>query len=132
MKNKKLYITLSFTLIGFILIALLNYIPQYIDESMRNGGEEEDKIKVQQEFLKQLAIKESLTKDSIVEIFGHYDSKIGDYFVQVVYKDEPNVIYFYHKIGNQGFWLSNILSNGQQITGHRIVDLKNKHRFAIE
>lgn len=132
MKNKKNYITLSFTLIGFVLIALLYVIPQYIDESMRNGGEEEEKIKVQQEFLKQLAVKESLNKDSIVEISGEYDFKIDDYFVEVIYKNEPNVIYYYHRNGNQEFWLSNILSNGQQIIDHRTVDLKNKHRFAIE
>jgi len=132
MKNKKKYTTLSFTLIGFVIIALLYYLPQNIDESIRNGGEEEEKIKVQQEFLKELVIKESLTKDAIAEISGEYDFKIGDYFVEVIYKNEPNVIYFYHRNGNQEFWLSNILSNGQQITDHKTVDLKNKHRFAID
>jgi|GEM_PF-3986933 len=129
---KKKYITLPFTLIGFVLIALLYYIPQHIDESMRNGGEMEEKIKVQQEFLKELAVKESLTKDSIAEISGKFDPKIGDYFVKVIYKDEPNVIYIYHKGENQEFWLSNILSNGQQTTDHKTVDLKNKHRFLIQ
>ncbi|MGF7033488.1 hypothetical protein J2T17_004436 [Paenibacillus mucilaginosus] len=114
----------------FVIVSISVYVAnQNIKNIGTYEGEESEKIKIRQDFLRELYSKENLTEASIKNISIGYDHKASEYFVKVSYRDEPNVVYFYSKkVGN--FYLSDIVADEQKVIDLRARnELLNKHRF---
>lgn len=117
-----------------VVVAISFYVINRNVENFTNyDGEESEKNKTKQDFLKELSIRESLTEEFIHSISTGFDKKLGEYFVKVSYKDESSVVYVYRKNTSlNSFYLSDIMVNDQKITDSRVkYELVNQDRLNL-